>query len=109
MNIDLVMLRHIMPQAKDNDIQHYLPAIQTILTTFDINTLLSVAHFIAQIAHESGKFKYKVENLNYSARALKLVFGKYFHTDDIAEQYARNPEKIANVVYANCIGNGNIG
>lgn len=37
------------------------------------------------------------------------MFGKYFHTDDIAEQYARNPEKIANVVYANRIGNGDIG
>ena len=109
MNIDFDMLRHIMPQAKDNDIQHYLSAIQTRLATFDINTPLRVAHFIAQVAHESGQFKYKVENLNYSARALRLVFGKYFHTDDIAEQYARNPEKIANVVYANRMGNGDIG
>jgi len=54
------------------------------------------AHFFAQTAHESGDFKAFSENLNYSAKGLRGVFGKYFPTDIIAAQYERQPEKIAN-------------
>lgn len=63
------------------------------------------AHFFAQIAHETGEFKSFSENLNYSADGLKKTFGKYFADVDPA-QYARKPEKIANRVYANRMGNG---
>ena len=63
------------------------------------------AHFFAQIAHETGEFKSFTENLNYSAEGLKKTFGKYFADID-ATPYARKPEKIANRVYANRIGNG---
>ncbi|MDA0822756.1 MAG: glycoside hydrolase family 19 protein, partial [Proteobacteria bacterium] len=56
--------------------------------------------------HESGCMRYDMENLNYSAKALRSVFGKYFPTIGDAESYARNPEKIANRVYANRMGNG---
>jgi putative chitinase len=63
-------------------------------------------HFFAQTAHETGGFKAFSENLNYSAAGLKGVFGKYFPTDAIANQYARKPEKIANKVYAGRMGNG---
>ena len=64
------------------------------------------AHFFAQTGHESGEFKSFSENLNYSAKGLRGVFGKYFQTDVIAAQYERQPEKIANRVYANRMGNG---
>ena len=64
------------------------------------------AHFFAQTAHESGDFKAFSENLNYSAKGLRGVFGKYFPTDIIAAQYERQPEKIANKVYSNRMGNG---
>lgn len=64
------------------------------------------AHFFAQIAHETGDFKNFSENLNYSAEGLEKIFGKYFNNNE-AEAYARNPEKIANRVYANRMGNGN--
>ena len=64
------------------------------------------AHFFAQTAHESGDFKAFAENLNYSAKGLRGVFGKYFPTDIIAAQYERQPEKIANKVYSNRMGNG---
>jgi putative chitinase len=46
------------------------------------------------------------ENLNYSAKGLRGTFGKYFPNDDIAKQYERKPEKIANRVYGNRMGNG---
>jgi putative chitinase len=64
------------------------------------------AHFFAQTAHESGNFKAFSENLNYSAKGLRGVFRKYFPTDALANAYARQPQKIANRVYANRMGNG---
>jgi putative chitinase len=63
------------------------------------------AHFFAQTAHETGGFKAFSENLNYSADGLQKIFGKYF-PGVLEEQYARNPEKIANRVYADRMGNG---
>lgn len=64
------------------------------------------AHFFAQTAHESGGFKAFSENLNYSAKGLRSTFGKYFPTNLSAQMYARQPERIANRVYANRMGNG---
>jgi putative chitinase len=64
------------------------------------------AHFFAQTAHESGNFKAFSENLNYSAKGLRGIFGKYFPTDALARAYERQPQKIANRVYANRMGNG---
>lgn len=100
-------LSQIIPHASDEKIQLFLPALQEKLNQYDISTPLRVAHFIAQIAHESGSFRYSSENLNYSAKALRSVFGKYFTTDEEAEDCARQPEKIANIVYADRMGNGN--
>ncbi|MEN2283157.1 glycoside hydrolase family 19 protein [Algoriphagus sp. SE2] len=80
--------------------------MNTVLPDFEINTPLRKSHFLAQLAHESGGLKYVEENLNYSAQGLRSVFGKYFKTMEIAEEYARKPEKIANRVYANRMGNG---
>lgn len=64
------------------------------------------AHFFAQTAHESGNFKAFSENLNYGAKGLRSIFGKYFPTDAMARSYERQPKKIANRVYANRMGNG---
>lgn len=64
------------------------------------------AHFFGQCAHESGNFKVFSENLNYSADGLTKIFKKYFPTAASTTGYARNPEKIANKVYANRMGNG---
>jgi putative chitinase len=63
------------------------------------------AHFFGQTAHESGNFTAFSENLNYSADGLKKIFSKYF-PGNLADLYARNPEKIANRVYASRMGNG---
>jgi len=71
---------------------------------FGPGTLKSAcAHFKA---HESGNFKAFSENLNYGAKGLRGIFGKYFPTDAIAKAYERQPQKIANRVYANRMGNG---
>lgn len=64
------------------------------------------AHFFGQCAHESGGFKVFSENLNYSAQGLQGIFKKYFPNAAVAAQYARKPEKIANKVYGNRMGNG---
>ena len=50
--------------------------------------------------------RFDMENLNYSSKALRSVFGKYFKTKEQADACARQPEKIANKVYANRMGNG---
>lgn len=71
---------------------------------FNISNPFRLAHFLAQTAHESGNFKHVRENLNYSADALLRVFPKYF-TKDTATIHARKPEQIANIVYANRMGN----
>jgi putative chitinase len=76
------------------------------MVSHEINTPLRAAHFLAQAAHESGGFKFKSENLNYSKESLLKVFPKYF-TAESAEGYHRQPEKIASRVYANRMGNGN--
>ena len=64
------------------------------------------AHFFAQTAHESGGFTAFSENLNYGAKGLRGIFGKYFQTDAIAKAYERQPQRIANRAYANRMGNG---
>lgn len=92
-------LRGIIP---DNILQQ----IPFIVETFKINTPLRLSHFLSQCMHESGNFKFLVENLNYSENGLLSTFPKYFSSGG-ASQYARKPEKIANRVYANRMGNGN--
>jgi putative chitinase len=72
---------------------------------FNITNNLRLAHFLAQCGHESGGFKAVSENVNYSAAGLKGIFGKYF-PGNLAESYARNPQKIASRVYGGRMGNG---
>ena len=80
--------------------------ITDVMEKFQINTPLRISHFLAQCAHESGNFKTVNENLNYGAKGLLRTFKKYFPTEAKALQYERKPEKIANLVYANRMGNG---
>lgn len=71
-----------------------------------ITTTIQKTHFFGQVAHESYWFQNTREILNYSSHALMVVFRKYFTTYEIAKEYGREPEKIANRVYANRMGNG---
>lgn len=80
---------------------------KTLLNSYGINTPLRLAHFMAQIEHESG-LKPISENLNYSAKRLGTVFKKYFSNTILANKYANQPQRIANIVYANRMGNGSV-
>lgn len=76
----------------------------TLLNNYGINTPLRRSHFFTQLWHES-RLKPVAENLNYSASGLLTTFRKYF--DNVSSiNYARQPQKIANRVYANRMGNG---
>lgn len=72
---------------------------------YEIVTNIRKAHFIGQAAHESNWFKHLEENLNYSANGLMSIWGSRFPDMAIAQQYARNPQKIANKVYGGRFGN----
>ena len=80
--------------------------IPEVMEKFKIDTATKLAHFLAQCGHESGGFRVVNENLNYSAKGLQGIFKKYFPTPVLAEQYQRKPEKIANRIYGNRMGNG---
>lgn len=102
--IEASTLRAIGVSSKNAD--EYLPWLNMTMLKYDINTPVRQAMFLSQIAHESGNFCAVQENLNYSVNGLRSTFRKYFPDDEIAAQYARQPEKIANRVYANRMGNG---
>ena len=84
---------------------NWYDALQNTFTKYEINTIKRQAHFIGQCAHESNWFKTLEENLNYSAQGLMAIWGSRFPTLEVAQQYARNPEKIANKVYGGRMGN----
>lgn len=82
--------------------------LKDILAKYQINTPQRIAMFIAQCGHESLNFTVLEENLNYSAKGLNAVFGKYFQrAGRDANAFHRQPERIANVVYADRMGNSN--
>jgi putative chitinase len=91
---------------KNKDSQGWADALNKVLPDYDINTPKRVAAFLAQCGHESAGFTTLTENLNYSVAGLKRVFGKYFKDTATANAYQRQPQKIANRVYANRMGNG---
>ena len=86
-------------------IDHWTEALNKILPDYGIDTPQRVAAFLAQTAHESGGYSALHENLNYKAESLARVWPRYFNAGN-ANQYAHNPEAIANRAYANRMGNG---
>lgn len=97
----LKLMVHKIPYA-----EHWHEALAQLLPDYGIDTAPRMAAFIAQCAHESGGFRFLSENLNYRAESLMRVFPRYFHTPELARAYEKQPEKIANRVYANRMGNG---
>ena len=106
MSNSILELNQLKQMVKNPHIDHWHEAIDQLLPEYDITTPARVAAFIAQCAHESGNFVFIKENLNYKAASLRKIFGKYFPDDATAAAYANRPEKIANRVYANRMGNG---
>jgi predicted chitinase len=106
MTTRIEMLKEMGVSAEDAE--QYIDDLEEQLPRYGIaDSRLRLAHFFSQVLHESGSMRFDMENLNYSAKALRAVFGKYFKTQREAEAYAREPEKIANRVYANRMGNRN--
>ena len=90
--------------ALEIDQKWYQPLMDAFIK-YNISTTQRQACFIGQCQHESGNFKVLQENLNYSAEGLMKTWPSRFPTKEIADQYARNPEKIAGKVYNGRLGN----
>ena len=101
--LTIPQLSAMMPRA---NALIWMPCLLHAFERFEINSPARIAAFLAQAAHESAELTRLTENLNYSAAGLMKTWPKRFPTQAIADQCARQPEKIANVVYANRIGNG---
>jgi putative chitinase len=105
MNITSKQFADLFPKNKTP--QEWADALNQILPDYDINTPKRAAAFLAQCGHESGGFSVLSENLNYSSDGLNKTFAKYFvKAGRNSVPYHRQPEKIANIVYANRMGNG---
>jgi putative chitinase len=100
------VIKKAAPTVKQENLDKYVPFLFDLMPKYGIDTTLRQRHFIAQLLHESACFSAVRENLNYSADGLLKTFAKYFDAQT-AQEYARKPEKIANRVYANRLGNGN--
>ena len=103
MELTQEQLQQIIP--KNQYVSYWYTALQQLLPQYEINTPDRIAAFLAQCAHESGGFVFIKENLNYRWQSLRKVFPKYFPTDALAQQYEKQPQKIANRVYASRMGN----
>jgi len=99
-------LAALMPNASAEKVAQYTPALQHYCAKAEVNTKLRLCHLLAQLAHESAELRSSSENLNYSSSALRQIFSRYFPTDAVANQYHRQPERIANRIYASRMGNG---
>lgn len=110
--------------VKPGIVPQWLEPVQRACSEFEINTLRRIAGFLGQCAHETGGFMILEENVNYSADALAAVWPNRFavlgqdrkpvkvkgknQPNKFALALHRKPEAIANVVYANRMGNGSI-
>ena len=103
------MIQILFPNTKDVD--SVVKVIEQYRMKFGLNTDLRLGHFLAQVREEVGsEFKVLRENLNYRSDALRKTFGNRF-TEAQARKYGRgvnsaNQEMIANIAYANRLGNG---
>ena len=93
-------------QLDQLEIDHkWLAPLEAVFARYDISTKQRQASFVGQCQHESNNFRTLEENLHYSAARLMVVWSSRFPNADVAGQYANNPEKIANKVYAGRMGN----
>ena len=97
-----LQLKKICPNMRNPDLW-----VPFLVAEFEKNKFSNIdqAMFIAQCAHESSEFNTLSENLNYSAERLLVIFPKYFKPETV-QKFNRNPQAIANTVYANRMGNG---
>lgn len=100
-------LKKILLRNKKVDL--WVDPLNKVLPKYKINTRQRVAAFFSQTCIESADFTVLEENLNYSAKGLDKTFAKYFSKVGVdPSEYAKNPKKIADYVYANRMGNGSV-
>ena len=104
--ITIDQLDMAVPKARYEDLVRYIDFLNEGMEKFEIDTPNRIAAFIAQLAHESADFRSTEENLNYSWQALRATWPARFPSDAFAQRYHREPERIANLVYAGPHGNG---
>lgn len=98
-------LLRAVPELYKPRLDEFVASLNQWAVSFGIDSPLRMAHYLAQVIFESQYLKRTDENLNYSADGLLKTFGRYF-TSETAREYARQPERIANRVYASRMGNG---
>lgn len=103
--VTLTQLQKIMPRAGQRA-EAFLIHLNDAMDECSIDTPIRQAAFLAQAAHESNQLASLTENLSYSAARLRQVWPARFPTDQVAEAYANNPQKLASKVYASRMGNG---
>jgi len=99
---DQLKKMHIDPSLAD--------AFNETFQRFGINTTAQQASWIGQCGHECGNFKILEENLNYRAATLLKLFPRtpkraWGFTPEEAAAYEKQPQKIANRIYGNRMGN----
>ncbi len=99
-------LKSVFPKAMDADIDAFLNFGEKALKDAGLlDGLTRLQYFLAQLGHESNGLTHREENLNYSASRLMEIWPGRFPTLDVAKQYDRDPEKLANFVYGGRMGN----
>lgn len=102
-----VQLKRLFPTAKEATVKAFASKSAALFREFALSEKrIRIEYFLAQIAHETGGLTRSVENLNYSAKRIFEIWPTRFPTLASAEPFANNPEKLANKVYANRMGNG---
>jgi putative chitinase len=100
-------LKRLFPNAKDATIKAFAAKAPALFKEFGLSEKrVRIEYFLAQIAHETGGLTRSVENLAYTAKRIVEIWPTRFATIASAEPYANNPEKLANKVYSNRMGNG---
>lgn len=107
MTINQAQLTRAVPNLERKNLDSFVAYFNMYAIHFGLTKKSRIVHFLAQVFNESGALKATSENMNYSAERLMQVWSSRFKTLEVAKQYAHNPEKLANNVYANRMGNGN--
>lgn len=103
-------IKSIFPRAAEADVDAFLKfGEQALKSSGILDAVTRLQYFLAQLGHESNGLTSREEGLNYSAARLMETWPSRFPTLDIAKQYERNPEKLANFVYGGRMGNVNPG
>lgn len=103
------LLIAMVPKMSAERAQEFIGPLNLYLARYEINSVRRVAAFLGQVVVESKGFSRLTESLSYSsAERLMEIFPSKFGSVDSTEGYVKKPEKLANYIYANKLGNGDV-